>query len=215
MAVYDAFNDSAYDGAFNTNKWEYVASPADTSLASQRNGFLAIADNSAETAGATVLKATGEEFNFGDKAFFQADLAVCDHTAPGLIGIALRSTDLPDGSLAVMGCDISYTDDGYTIGCQDMLWKDDAAQYVYTTERYPVTPEQFTRVGIAIDTNTLTITYTIGDWRSDSHTSLLTDPQISAALKNQTYYVAISTWKTSSAAPLLGLVDNVIIEKNP
>jgi hypothetical protein len=213
--VYDTFNNTDFDGAFDTSKWAYVASLAETSMARQSNGFLSIADDSPQDFGATVLKATGFEYVYTDTATIQADLAICSETAPGYIGIALRSTNLPDDSLAVMGCDVEYVDYEYTVGCQDMLWKDNAAQYSYTTQRFPVTPEDFTRVSIAVDTSTLTITYTIGGWRSESHATLITDPQIIAALKNETYFVAISTWKTTASSPLVGLIDNVIIQKNP
>lgn len=210
-SFYDDFEAVSAGQTFDSSKWQFIQSPGNP-LALQVNGVLVIANDYDELYKDTVIKARNASLTAGKELDLQADLAICELTTSGDISVNVRSLNLSAG-LWVAGCDVERYDGQYTLGCGDLLQSGNTAvAYTYRTSRVDIEPGEFHRIGIKIETDTLKVTYTLDGDVIDSHTVSINDQSVAGQLQQQTYYVTLSTWKTSPNSPLMGLVDNVVID---
>ena len=83
-----------------------------------------------------------------------------------------------------------------------------SGSYTYATPIQLVDPGVFHRVRFEADPATMTFTYYIDGVNVGSH--VLENPEVLSGVK---FHIELATWKEGISIPLMGLFDNVIIEK--
>lgn len=198
-SIYDDFNDTAYSGSFNRNKWEPFSSSAGRIV--QKNGMLTLSRTKGISDGIGLTAHEYQDFTLKNSFFLEAKLMVSE-AQEGHVYLTI-SSDLDSEDYA--DCILGYGDKQASIGCSYSLLEEKEEKAVYKTLSMSANYGTWHIVRIDIETSTMTFTYHMDGQRIGSYVS-----KNAKKLKQAKFSIDIGVWGESTET-VTGYIDYVCI----